>query len=130
LIAFGIIERSGGKPNVDFVTNPVEGYLYCGYRGSYGAYMVSGTGVQLSTVAGLANVYPIGVVQRDSQEEDLDKAITEARRAKLNALLESFSLPTIPEGTTVRQVIRAVFRRFHDTWEADAIRFALKDTAD
>jgi hypothetical protein len=33
---------SGGKPNVNFATYPVEGYVHCGSLGGYGAYFVSG----------------------------------------------------------------------------------------
>jgi hypothetical protein len=139
--AFGLIKMSGGVPAVDFSTYPVYGYVHIGSAGSgaykYGAYIVSGTVAQLQALAGLADVYPICVLQKDDPDASLDAAITTARRNKLNTLIGEINtrfpavdLPAIPAGATCRQVIRGLFRRFHLRWEEEEALDTVQDDQD
>lgn len=139
--AFGLIKMNGGVPAVDFSTYPVNGYVHIGSAGSgnykYGAYKVHGTVAQLQALAGLADVYPICVLQKDNPDASFDATITTARRNKLNTLIAdintrfpSVDLPTIPAGATCRQVIRGLFRRFHVKWEEEENLNTVQDEID
>lgn len=124
-----------GEPYFDVSAYPVSGWVHCGQVGSFGAYLISGTSLQLQSLATLPEVYPIVVIQKDDPAASLDTAITTARRNKINVLLTSKGLPTIPAGTTCRAAIRAVFKRFHDIvpgddWDVDWPLHMIKDTAD
>ena len=75
--AYAIIEVSAGRPNVNFSTTPVAGYvLAAGPIGNYGLYLVGGSAAQLAAVNALPNV--VGLV--DEPTIDLHMSIREDER--------------------------------------------------
>ena len=122
--AYAIIEVSAGRPNVNFSTTPVAGYvLAAGPIGNYGLYLVGGSAAQLAAVNALPNV--VGLVAMDESGgvkwSQLNNTISTGFRTKINNWLAARGYPErVPTGWTYRQVLTAVvtrLKRVGDDWD-------------
>lgn len=125
--AFAIIRMQGGQPEINPEETPYHGYVLCDQLGQWGAYLISGTPAQLRAIDKLSHVYGICAVTEsgDVRWRELDDAMTDKIRNRLNTWLENRGQQTIPEGWSNRRVVRAIFRRFNAHFDLD--RFDVAD---
>lgn len=120
---FCIITMAGGLPDVDLTATPVYGYVLCDQIGQYGAYLVSGTGAQLTALNATPQCVGIVAVTESGGVKwaELDGTIAPAIRTKLNTWITNNrpAWPQVPAGATYRQVIRALFARFNAQFDLD-----------
>lgn len=114
--AFAIVPMTDGDPDIAL---PYHGHVFCDRFAGRGAYLISGTGAQLTAIDALPGVIGIVAVTEsgDVRWPELDGIIGEAVRAKVNTWLSGHGWPTIPAGWRYRQVVVAVYRRFNDRFD-------------
>jgi hypothetical protein len=99
--AFLIIEMASGRSNFDPATYAFEGFVHIGQPiGGYGAYLLSGKQSELTQLDNLPKVCTIVVFNDNTKEEELGNTLPASRRNKLNTLLTSLGLQTVPAGMT------------------------------
>ena len=115
--ALGLIKTDGGGiPKIDVQATPYHGHIFIGSIAGWGAYLISGTGPQLSAINALPEAVGIAVMTVDAdgtQWKELDSTVTLAVRTKLNTWLTNNGYPTIPAGWTNRRVVLELFRRLN-----------------
>jgi hypothetical protein len=84
----------------------IGGYLYIGSIGTWGAYIVHGTGAMLQELDTLPNV--VGICTK----KNIGATVNSTVRTKLNNWLSNNGYPDIPADWTNRQVVKSIFRRF------------------
>lgn len=112
---FAIVTMQGGSPDTGALIagQDYKGFVHCTTFGQFGTYLFAGTGAQLAaldalpTVIGLVAMTQNGGVRRG----ELDTTITPARRTRMNTWLTARGFPTIPAGTSYRDVVMALVRR-------------------
>lgn len=116
--AFALIRMVGGSPDIGEL--PYFGYVLCDRIGAtnWGAYLISGTGAQLSAIDALPSVMGIVAVTQagDVRWAELDDNIAGAARTKLNNWLTARFRPTIPAGWTNRRVVREIYQAANAHW--------------
>jgi hypothetical protein len=118
---FALCQMSGGSPAVDFSATPIRGYVLCDQVASWGAYLFSGTGAQLTALAAVPEVVPIVAVTENGGTKwaELDGTIAPAVRTKLNTWLTNRGYPNIPAGWTYRRVVREIYERINPHFSLD-----------
>ena len=106
----------GGSPDTGslVVGRDFKGFVHCGTRGNFGAYLYAGTPAQLAALDALPTVIGLVIMTEAGNVRwlELENTITNARRTRLNTFLTERGLPTIPAGRTYRQVVLTVWDRF------------------
>ena len=120
---FAICRMAGGQPDLDLEVTPVHGWALADQLGQYGAYLFSGTGQQLLAVNALPQCLGIvGVTSSgDVRWPELDGALPENIRTKLNIWADSMGLPNVPDGWDYRRTVKEVFKRFNDKFDINSI---------
>ena len=125
---FALIQMQGGEPQLSRETTPYPGHVHvpATILGAWGAYMVSGTGAQLTAINALPQVVGIVAVTESGSVRwaELDGVIAAGVRTKLNNWLTARGYPNILSGWTYRRVIREVFQRLNDKFEFDSFDVA------
>lgn len=120
---FALCQMAGGYPAVDplQVGKDYFGHVHMDSLGGFGAYLFSGTAIQLSAVNALANVVGIvGVTDTGGAHwAELDGVISAGVRTNLNTWLTNHGQATVPAGRTYRQVINAVYQHFNTRFDVD-----------
>lgn len=121
--ALGLIKTDGGGiPKLDKTITDFHGYVYIGQIAGWGAYLISGTGAQLTAINALPEAVGIAVMTKDAdgtQWKELDSTITAAVRTKLNTWLGNNGYSTIPAGWSNRKVVETVFRRLNPNFDIE-----------
>ena len=120
--AYAIIPMQSGVPNIDLTGIGPISYTLTAHIGTWGLYLVSGAKTDLQAVNALPNVIGLAYTKENPAEgEDvwvtLDATIPAALRTKLNTWLAARGYPTIPAGTMLRAVLRAMARQMKADWE-------------
>lgn len=126
--AFVLIRMRGGRPDIDFEQTPIPGYVLADQirNTGWGAYLVSGTGVQLLALDALPQVVGIVAVTEDGNVKwgELENPVDANVRQKLNTWLSSQSHPTIPDGWSNRRVVREIYERANAHFDLDQFDIA------
>jgi hypothetical protein len=125
---YALAQMDNGFPKVNAVATPYYGYQHLVTIGAtgWGLYQFSGTGAQLLAINALPEV--VGLCGRTDSGavvwSEGNDAIEDGVRTKLNNWLSARGLPTIPAGTTKKQVVLAIARRVLSDfdWEKNWIR--------
>lgn len=120
--ALGLIQTDGGGlPKIDTSATPYCGHIFIGEVAGWGAYLISGTGPQLTAINALPQAVGICVMTQDENVKwmELDSVIVLAIRQKLNTWLSAHNYSTIPAGWTNKQVVLAIFRKLNDRFDLD-----------
>lgn len=123
---FAITTMVGGAPNIDFTVTPVHGFALCDQVAGFGAYLFSGTNVQLLALNALPNVMGLCIVTEDANVKwaELDGVIAPAVRTKLNVWLTARGFVNVPAGMTYRAVITAVYQRLNSHFDLSGFDIA------
>lgn len=115
--ALGLIKTDGGGiPKIDTQVAPYHGHIFIGQVAGWGAYLISGTGPQLTAINALPEAVGIAVMTQTADGvkwAELDSTVTLAVRTKINNYLTSQGLATIPAGWTNRKVVKTIFKRIN-----------------
>lgn len=127
---FALMRMSGGVPDLPAAAEGRVNWVLCDRipTTAWGCYLVAATGPDLllldeqwSGFIGIVAVTEGGAVHWG----ELENPCADAVRARLNVWLEARGQPTIPEGWTNRQVVRAIYRRANAHF--DLSRFDIVD---
>lgn len=120
---YAITNMSNGMPDTAPLVPGInyKGFVHCGTIGQFGAYLYSGTPLQLAALDALPTVVGLAVMTEAGNVKwaELDNTITPAHRTRLNTFLTARGFATIPAGRTYRQVVNAVWRRFFADFEIE-----------
>lgn len=132
--ALALVKMMGGSPDVDWNLYPVHGYVLGAIipNSNWGAYIVSGTGAQLTAldtspdVVGIAAIDEKGTGLRWSQQ--IDNTIPAGVRNRINTWISNNypNAPTVPAGATYRQVVLGIFKRANVHFDIDS--FDIQDS--
>lgn len=104
---FFLCKMQGGSPMLGNKT--YHGYVFIGNKGQWGAYIISGTGQQLTDIDGLATC--IGISTKTMLNDTVRTKLNDTVRTKINTWLENNDYTErIPANATNRQVIRGLYK--------------------
>lgn len=113
---------TGGVPDIDATATPYKGYVLCDTLGSWGAYLVSASGAQLTAINALPAVVGIvAVTENGVKWAELDGTIAAGVRTNINNWLTNRGITNIPSGWSYRQVINAIYNRFNNRFDINSM---------
>jgi hypothetical protein len=118
---FAVVHAPGSDPELDRTLTPYVGHVCLGRIGQWGAYLISGTGPQLTAIDALAQVFSICAVTEGGAVRwaELDGVIPAATRTKLNnwKTANAPAWPNIPVGATYRTVVDFIAKRMNASFD-------------
>ena len=124
--AFALIRMTGGQPDLPEQAQGRVNWTLCDRIGAtnWGAYLVAATGADLLALDTQWDGF-VGIVavtdSGDVRWGELENPCASTVRDRINTWLAAQGLPTIPDGWTNRQVVRAIFERANARFDLRAI---------
>lgn len=128
--AIAIIPIVGGAPDVDLNNTPIHGIVLGGRIGSYGIYVLSGTGAQLQAVDALPGVVGIAAFTDDPNDPvkwaALDGPIPAGVRNKIDTWVANNhpAWGTIPAGWKLRDLVKFIGKKLNTHFDLASLNVA------
>jgi hypothetical protein len=121
---FCLTRVAGGVPDIGQLGTDYTGHVQVDSVGSWGAYLISGSGAQLTAINALPQVIGIcQVTENGVRWGELDSVVSTTVMNKLNAWKTANrpTWPAVTAGMTYRTIINFLFNKFNVKFNLNAI---------